>query len=124
MFSIYFNNFYKKKLTFCFIFSVRGEVVDSPATYTSEHEYITYEAYGNWSYFSRALPPVPRDCPTPHGIWGEFRCIFDYGKNFIVLPSNFSLKKRYIALRKSAFRKEKEKKRHRHFHSQHLFSWF
>ena len=51
--------------------SVRGAMVDSPATYTSEHDYITYEAYGNRSYFARALPPVPKDCPTPLGVVGK-----------------------------------------------------
>lgn len=45
--------------------------MDSPATYTSEHDYITYEAYGNRSYFARALPPVPKDCPTPLGVVGK-----------------------------------------------------
>ncbi|XP_053381120.1 prostaglandin G/H synthase 2-like isoform X1 [Mercenaria mercenaria] len=52
------------------IYLIRGAMVDSPATYTSEHDYITYEAYGNRSYFARALPPVPKDCPTPLGVVG------------------------------------------------------
>ncbi|KAL4218779.1 Prostaglandin G/H synthase 2 [Mactra antiquata] len=52
------------------VYLIRGAVVDSPPTYTSEHEYITYEAYGNTSYFARALPPIPKDCPKPMGVVG------------------------------------------------------
>lgn len=57
--------------------AVRGSVVDSPPTYTSEHDYVTYEAYRNRSYYARALPPVPKDCPTPLGVVGMF-CVFSF----------------------------------------------
>ena len=57
---------------------VRGAMVDSPPTYTSEHDYVTYEAYSNLSYFSRALPPVPRDCPTPLGVVGKSGCLWPH----------------------------------------------
>lgn len=65
----------------CRFFSrtVRSNMVDSPPTYTSEHEYITLEAANNLSYFTRSLPPVPRNCPTPMGVAGKgahdwFKC--------------------------------------------------
>ncbi|XP_052789635.1 prostaglandin G/H synthase 2-like [Mya arenaria] len=52
------------------IYLLRGSMIDSPPLYTSEHDYVTYEAFSNRSYFARALPPVPKDCPTPLGVVG------------------------------------------------------
>ncbi|WAR30236.1 PGH2-like protein [Mya arenaria] len=37
---------------------LRGSMIDSPPLYTSEHDYVTYEAFSNRSYFARALPPT------------------------------------------------------------------
>lgn len=47
--------------------AARGDMVDSPPTYESDHSYITLNAYYNESYYGRALPPVPAHCPTPLG---------------------------------------------------------
>ncbi|XP_052223154.1 prostaglandin G/H synthase 2-like isoform X2 [Dreissena polymorpha] len=52
------------------IYLIRGAMVDSPPLFNSEHDYTTYDVYSNTSYFARALPPVPRDCPTPLGVVG------------------------------------------------------
>ncbi|KAK3600358.1 hypothetical protein CHS0354_015956 [Potamilus streckersoni] len=60
------SNFVMKK-----VYTMRSAMVDSPPTYTSDHSYITWEAAANLSYFTRALPPVPLDCPTPLGVWGK-----------------------------------------------------
>lgn len=49
----------------------RASMIDSPPTYTSEHEYITVDANFNHSVYTRALPPVPKDCPTPMGVCGK-----------------------------------------------------
>ncbi|XP_064616364.1 prostaglandin G/H synthase 2-like [Liolophura sinensis] len=53
------------------VYTLRSNMVDSPPTYTSQHEYITFEAANNLSYFTRSLPPVPRNCPTPMGVAGK-----------------------------------------------------
>ncbi|KAL5011733.1 hypothetical protein ScPMuIL_010284 [Solemya velum] len=53
------------------VYLMRGDMIDSPSAYTSEHEYITLDANQNMSFFSRALPPVPVECPTPVGVWGK-----------------------------------------------------
>ncbi|KAK3600354.1 hypothetical protein CHS0354_015951 [Potamilus streckersoni] len=60
------SNFIMKR-----IYLIRSNIVDSPPTYTSDHTYITWEAAANLSFFTRSLPPVPLDCPTPLGIWGK-----------------------------------------------------
>lgn len=48
----------------------RTSSIDSPPTYSSEHEYITSEAYFNLTFYTRTLPPVPKECPKPMGIAG------------------------------------------------------
>lgn len=53
-----------------YIYLSRAGVLDSPPIYTSGHEYTTLDAAFNRSYFSRALPPVPKECPTPMGTKG------------------------------------------------------
>lgn len=50
-------------LTFCL--TARSHLVESPPTYNSEYNYKSWEAYSNLSYYTRTLPPLPRDCPTP-----------------------------------------------------------
>ena len=47
-------------------------MVDSPPLYESDHSYPTMDATSNFSYYMRALPPVPAHCPTPMGVVGEF----------------------------------------------------
>ncbi|KAK7067762.1 Prostaglandin G/H synthase 1 [Halocaridina rubra] len=50
-----------------YVYLSRGDMVDSPPTFESDHSYITLNAYFNESYYARALPPVPEHCPTPLG---------------------------------------------------------
>lgn len=51
--------------------SVRSDIIDSPPTYDNEHSYITVDANYNLSFFTRTLPPVPIECPTPMGVAGQ-----------------------------------------------------
>ena len=51
--------------------SVRSDMIDSPPTYESEHPYITVGAHFNHSFYTRTLPPVPKECPTPMGTAGR-----------------------------------------------------
>ncbi|XP_063844769.1 prostaglandin G/H synthase 2-like [Scylla paramamosain] len=53
-----------------YVYLSRGDLVDSPPTFESDHHYITLDAYYNESYYGRALPPVPAHCPTPMGVAG------------------------------------------------------
>lgn len=52
------------------VYLSRGATVDTPARFTSAHDYVTLEAYYNTSYYARTLPPVPLYCPTPLGTTG------------------------------------------------------
>ncbi|MEQ2190741.1 Prostaglandin G/H synthase 2, partial [Xenoophorus captivus] len=49
----------------------RSHMIDSPPTYNADYGYKSWEAYSNLSYYTRALPPVPEDCPTPMGVVGK-----------------------------------------------------
>uniref|UniRef100_A0A2P2I465 prostaglandin-endoperoxide synthase n=1 Tax=Hirondellea gigas TaxID=1518452 RepID=A0A2P2I465_9CRUS len=53
-----------------YIFISRGDQVDSPVRFESDHSYTTLDAYFNETYFGRTLPPVPDHCPTPMGVAG------------------------------------------------------
>ncbi|KAE8583681.1 hypothetical protein XENTR_v10020625 [Xenopus tropicalis] len=53
------------------VLTVRSNLIPSPPTYNSAYGYISWEAYSNVSYFTRVLPPVPDDCPTPMGTKGK-----------------------------------------------------
>lgn len=50
----------------------RSHMIDSPPTFNADYGYKSWEAYSNLSYYTRTLPPVPEDCPTPMGVEGEF----------------------------------------------------
>ncbi|KAJ6652846.1 hypothetical protein lerEdw1_010564, partial [Lerista edwardsae] len=52
------------------VLTIRANLIPSPPTYNSAHGYISWESYVNLSYFTRILPPVPDDCPTPMGTKG------------------------------------------------------
>nr|ADB65786.1 cyclooxygenase [Gammarus sp. KV-2010a] len=54
-----------------YIFLSRGDQVDSPVRFESDHPYTTLDAYFNETYFARTLPPVPTHCPTPMGVAGK-----------------------------------------------------
>ncbi|XP_069466002.1 prostaglandin G/H synthase 1-like [Ambystoma mexicanum] len=52
------------------VLTVRSNLIPSPPTYNSAYGYISWEAYANVSYYTRILPPVEADCPTPTGTKG------------------------------------------------------
>lgn len=54
-----------------FPFTVRSNLIPSPPTYNSKYGYLSWESYYNLSYYTRLLPPVPEDCPTPVGVKGQ-----------------------------------------------------
>ena len=47
-------------------------MVDSPPRYNTGYDYITTESHFNQSFYARSLPPVPKNCPTPMGVAGNF----------------------------------------------------
>ncbi|KAK3088071.1 hypothetical protein FSP39_014318 [Pinctada imbricata] len=53
------------------VLTMRADLIDSPPTYENHHDYITMDSQFNYSQYTRTLPPVPSDCPTPMGIWGK-----------------------------------------------------
>eukprot|EP00075_Anas_platyrhynchos_P037460 XP_027326713.1 prostaglandin G/H synthase 1 isoform X1 [Anas platyrhynchos] len=53
------------------VLTVRANLIPSPPTFNSNYGYISWEAYANVSYYTRILPPVPDDCPTPMGTKGK-----------------------------------------------------
>ncbi|KAK7173676.1 hypothetical protein R3I93_003485 [Phoxinus phoxinus] len=55
------------------VLTVRATLIPSPPTYNSKYDYLNWEAYSNISYYTRILPPVPQDCPTPMGTKGKMK---------------------------------------------------
>ncbi|XP_009997235.1 PREDICTED: prostaglandin G/H synthase 1 [Chaetura pelagica] len=53
------------------VLTVRANLIPSPPTFNSDYGYISWEAYSNVSYYTRVLPPVPENCPTPMGTKGK-----------------------------------------------------
>ncbi|XP_077308773.1 prostaglandin G/H synthase 2 [Lithobates pipiens] len=54
-----------------YVLTSRSHLIDSPPTYNSHYTYKNWEAYSNISYYTRSLPPVEEDCPTPMGVKGK-----------------------------------------------------
>uniref|UniRef100_A0A8D3DP58 Prostaglandin G/H synthase 1 n=1 Tax=Scophthalmus maximus TaxID=52904 RepID=A0A8D3DP58_SCOMX len=52
------------------VLTVRANLIPSPPTFNSKYGYLNWESYYNRSYYTRLLPPVPDDCPTPVGVKG------------------------------------------------------
>ncbi|XP_049907926.1 prostaglandin G/H synthase 1 [Epinephelus moara] len=50
---------------------VRSDLIPSPPTYNTKYGYLSWESYYNASYYTRLLPPVPKDCPLPMGAKGK-----------------------------------------------------
>lgn len=50
---------------------VRSDLIPSPPTYNTKYGYLSWESYYNASYYTRLLPPVPKDCPLPMGTKGK-----------------------------------------------------
>ncbi|KAM4020069.1 prostaglandin G/H synthase 1 [Anomaloglossus baeobatrachus] len=65
------NNTFIRDTIVRLVLTVRSNLIPSPPTYNSAYGYISWEAYSNISYFTRVLPPVPSDCPTPMGTKGK-----------------------------------------------------
>uniref|UniRef100_A0A672I8Y1 Prostaglandin G/H synthase 1 n=1 Tax=Salarias fasciatus TaxID=181472 RepID=A0A672I8Y1_SALFA len=53
------------------VLTARSNLIPSPPTYNSRYGYLSWESYYNLSYYTRLLPPVPEDCPTPVGVKGR-----------------------------------------------------
>ncbi|XP_069823531.1 prostaglandin G/H synthase 2 [Dendropsophus ebraccatus] len=54
-----------------YVLTSRSHLIDSPPTYNSHYNYKNWEAYSNITYYTRSLPPVGKDCPTPMGVTGK-----------------------------------------------------
>ncbi|XP_020650765.1 prostaglandin G/H synthase 2 [Pogona vitticeps] len=54
-----------------YILMSRSHLIESPPTYNSHYSYKSWEAYSNLSYYTRSLPPVEHNCPTPMGVKGK-----------------------------------------------------
>uniref|UniRef100_A0A8C3A8S9 Prostaglandin G/H synthase 2 n=1 Tax=Cyclopterus lumpus TaxID=8103 RepID=A0A8C3A8S9_CYCLU len=54
-----------------YVLTSRSHLIDSPPTFNADYGYKSWEAYSNLSYYTRTLPPVPEDCPTPMGAVGK-----------------------------------------------------
>ncbi|XP_048212396.1 prostaglandin G/H synthase 2 [Perognathus longimembris pacificus] len=54
-----------------YVLTSRSHLIDSPPTYNVDYGYKSWEAFSNLSYYTRALPPVADDCPTPMGVKGK-----------------------------------------------------
>ncbi|XP_042334159.1 prostaglandin G/H synthase 1 isoform X2 [Sceloporus undulatus] len=67
------NNTFIRDTLMRLVLTLRANLIPSPPTYNSDYGYISWEAYANVSYFTRILPPVPTDCPTPMGTKGPLQ---------------------------------------------------
>lgn len=67
------NNTFIRDTIVRLVLTARSNLIPSPPTYNSAYGYISWEAYANVSYFTRVLPPVPDDCPTPMGTKGKLQ---------------------------------------------------
>ncbi|CAL8349809.1 prostaglandin G/H synthase 2 [Gadus morhua] len=54
-----------------YVLTSRSHLIASPPTYNSDYGYKNWEAFSNLSYYTRTLPPVANDCPTPMGVLGK-----------------------------------------------------
>ncbi|OWK10572.1 PTGS1 [Cervus elaphus hippelaphus] len=73
------------------VLTVRSNLIPSPPTYNVAHDYISWESFSNVSYYTRILPSVPQDCPTPMGTKGK-KQLPDAG----VLSRRFLLRRKFI----------------------------
>lgn len=65
------NNTFLRDFLMRVVLTVRANLIPSPPTYNSKYTYLNWEAYSNNTYYTRLLPPVPLDCPTPMGTKGK-----------------------------------------------------
>ncbi|XP_068609217.1 prostaglandin G/H synthase 1-like [Brachionichthys hirsutus] len=64
------NNTFLRDVLMRLVLTARSSLIPNPPTYNSDYSYLSWESYDNLSYYTRILPPVPRDCPTPLGVRG------------------------------------------------------
>ncbi|KAB0400950.1 hypothetical protein E2I00_015436, partial [Balaenoptera physalus] len=65
------NATYIRDMLMRLVLTARSNLIPSPPTYNVAHDYISWESFSNVSYYTRVLPSVPRDCPTPMGTKGK-----------------------------------------------------
>uniref|UniRef100_A0A674NDQ5 Prostaglandin G/H synthase 1 n=2 Tax=Takifugu rubripes TaxID=31033 RepID=A0A674NDQ5_TAKRU len=65
------NNTFLRDILMRLVITVRSNLVPYPPTYNSKYGYLNWESMSNLSYYTRLLPPVPEDCPTPMGVKGR-----------------------------------------------------
>ncbi|KAK5870829.1 hypothetical protein PBY51_003742 [Eleginops maclovinus] len=65
------NNSFLRDTLMRLVLTVRSNLIPSPPTYNTKYEYLSWESYSNMSYYTRLLPPVPKDCPLPMGTKGK-----------------------------------------------------
>ncbi|XP_008070969.1 prostaglandin G/H synthase 2 [Carlito syrichta] len=54
-----------------YVLTSRTNMIETVPTYNAHYGYKNWEAFSNLSYYTRVLPPVPEDCPTPMGVKGK-----------------------------------------------------
>nr|XP_023663696.1 prostaglandin G/H synthase 1-like [Paramormyrops kingsleyae] len=65
------NQTFLRNMLMRLVLQVRASLIPSPPTYNSKYGYLNWESYSNATYYTRILPPVPEDCPTPMGVKGK-----------------------------------------------------
>ncbi|XP_061732642.1 prostaglandin G/H synthase 1 isoform X3 [Nerophis ophidion] len=65
------NHTFLRDVLMRLVLTVRSNLIPSPPTFNSKYGYLSWESYYNLSYYTRILPPVPEDCPTPIGVKGK-----------------------------------------------------
>ncbi|XP_048876296.1 prostaglandin G/H synthase 1-like [Brienomyrus brachyistius] len=65
------NQTFLRNMLIRLVLQVRSSLIPSPPTYNSKYDYLNWESYSNATYYTRILPPVPEDCPTPMGVKGK-----------------------------------------------------
>ncbi|XP_041826628.1 phosducin-like protein [Melanotaenia boesemani] len=65
------NNTFLRNILMRLVLTVRSNLIPSPPTFNSKYDYLSWESYYNLSYYTRLLPPVPKNCPTLLGVKGK-----------------------------------------------------
>ncbi|XP_061589710.1 prostaglandin G/H synthase 1-like [Cololabis saira] len=65
------NSTFLRDVLMRLVLTVRSNLIPTPPTFNSKYGYLSWESYYNLSYYTRILPPVPEDCPTPLGVKGK-----------------------------------------------------
>uniref|UniRef100_A0A3B3BU84 Prostaglandin G/H synthase 1 n=1 Tax=Oryzias melastigma TaxID=30732 RepID=A0A3B3BU84_ORYME len=65
------NSTFLRETLMRLVLTVRSNLIPNPPTFNSKYGYLNWESYYNLSYYTRILPPVPEDCPSPVGAKGR-----------------------------------------------------